>query len=182
VQRVVVGSVNPVKVAAVRAVVLRCAPAAEVLGIAVVSGVPDQPWGDAETRAGALERARAALRHDPLSQLAVGLEGGVVREADGTVMSCAWAAAVDRAGVVGTGGSLALPLPPAVVALLDAGVELGHAMDRVAGTVGTKHGRGAVGLLTDGLIDRQAAYETLVTYALSRWIARDFWETVPSTA
>ncbi len=139
------------------------------------SGVPDQPWGDAETRAGAVARAHAALACDPDADLGVGLEGGVVRETDAAVRSCAWAAVVDRAGVVSVGGSLAMPLPPAVVALLDAGIELGHAMDQVARTTGTKHGSGAVGLLTAGLLDRQGAYEHLVTYALSRWLGAAFW-------
>jgi len=48
-------------------------------------------------------------------------------------------------------------------------------MDAVASTVDTKHGKGAVGLLTAGLITRQGAYEPLVTYALSRWIGRALW-------
>jgi inosine/xanthosine triphosphatase len=174
--RVVVGSTNPVKVAAVQAVFARCAPGTLAIGMEVASGVPDQPWGDDETRAGALQRALAAIGADPQAQFGVGLEGGVVREASGQVRSCAWAVIVDRAGVVSTGGSLAVPLPPAVAALLDAGMELGPAMDRVARTTGTKHGRGAVGLLTAGLIDRQAAYEPLVTYALSRWLGRELWE------
>ena len=142
----------------------------------MVSGVPDQPWGDLDTRAGAIARARAALATDPAADLGVGLEGGVVREADGSVRSCAWAAIVDRLGEVSAGGSLAMPLPPAVVALLEAGVELGHAMDQVARTSGTKHGAGAVGLLMAGLIDRQGAYEHLVTYALSRWLGAALWE------
>jgi len=64
VHRVVVGSTNPVKVAAVEAVLARCGPGIEVHGVAVSSGVPDQPWGDDETRAGALARARAALARD----------------------------------------------------------------------------------------------------------------------
>jgi inosine/xanthosine triphosphatase len=177
IRRVIVGSENPVKLAAVRAVVARCSPEAVIVGVAAASGVPDQPWGDAETRAGAAERARRALASDRHADLGVGIEGGVVREPDGGVMSCAWAAIVDRGGVVSVGGSLAMPLPPAVVALLDAGVELGHAMDQVAGTTGTKHGGGAVGLLTAGLISRQDAYEHLVTYALSRWLGRALWET-----
>jgi inosine/xanthosine triphosphatase len=176
VRRAIVGSENPVKVAAVRAVLARCSPDVMVGGVAVPSGVPEQPWGDAETRAGATERARRALAADADADLAVGIEGGVVREPDGSVMSCAWAAIVDRAGTVSVGGSLALPLPPAVVSLLDAGIELGHAMDQVAGTSGTKHGGGAVGLLTAGLITRQQAYEQLVTYALSRWLGRTLWE------
>ena len=176
VQRVVVGSRNPVKIAAVVAVILRCTPTAVVHGVAVPSGVPDQPWGDDETRDGALTRAREALATDADADLAVGLEGGVVREANGDVRSCAWAAVVDRHGLVSVGGSLAMPLPPAVVRLLVAGVELGHAMDRVARTTNVKHGRGAVGLLTGALVSRQDAYEHLVTYALSRWIGRELWE------
>lgn len=176
VQRVVVGSTNPVKVAAVEAVLARCGDGIVVVGVAVRSGVPDQPWGDAETRAGAETRARAALAADPGAQLGVGVEGGVVRETDGSVRTCAWAAVVDRRGTSCLGGSLAMALPPAVVALLEAGVELGHAMDVVASTVNTKHGAGAVGLLTSGLISRQGAYEPLVTYALSRWIGRALWD------
>lgn len=176
VQRVVVGSRNPVKIAAVQAVIARCTASAAVHGIGVASGVPDQPWGDRETRDGALTRAREALAADVEADLAVGLEGGVVRDANGDVRSCAWAAVVDRRGLVSEGGSLAMPLPPAVIRLLEAGVELGHAMDRVAQTTNVKHGRGAVGLLTGGLISRQDAYEQLVTYALSRWIGRALWE------
>ncbi len=179
VHRVVVGSTNPVKIAAVQAVIGRCVVDLTVHGVAVPSGVPDQPWGDSETRAGAIARARAALVSDPAADLGIGLEGGVVREADGTVRTCAWAAIVDRAGAVSTGGSLAMPLPPGVVALLESGVELGHAMDQVAQTTGTKHGVGAVGLLTGGLISRQAAYEPLVTYALARWLGRALWDTGP---
>lgn len=176
VQRVVVGSTNPVKVAAVEAVLTRCGPGIEVHGVAVSSGVPDQPWGDDQTRAGALARARAALASDLHAQLAVGLEGGVVRETNGSVRTCAWAVVVDRHGTTCSGGSLVMALPPAVVALLEAGMELGHAMDEVASTVNTKHGTGAVGLLTAGLITRQGAYEPLVTYALSRWIGRELWD------
>ncbi len=176
VRRVVVGSLNPVKVAAAEAVLRRCSPDVVVCGVSVASGVPEQPWGDEETRAGAVARAQAALASDPGSDLGVGLEGGVVRQPDGGVMSCAWAAIIDRAGTLGEGGSLAIPLPAAVVALLNDGVELGHAMDLVARTSGTKHGGGAVGLLTAGLISRQGAYEQLVTFALSRWLGQALWD------
>lgn len=175
VRRVAVGSRNPVKVGAVRAVLLRCGSGAHVLGLAQPSGVPDQPWGDEETLAGARNRARGTLLTDPSADLAVGLEGGVVRDPDGVVRVCAWAVVVDRAGVEARGGSLALPLPPVVVALLDAGLELGDAMDQVMRTTGTKHGGGAVGALTHGLVPLQQSYELLVSYALSRWIAADVW-------
>ena len=68
-----------------------------------------------------------------------------------------------------------MPLPGIVAERIRAGEELGHAMDAVAQTIGTKHGRGAVGILTAGLIDRQRAYETLVTYALAPWLAAEYF-------
>ncbi len=168
------GSTNPVKVAAARAVFARVAPGALVHGIAVASGVPDQPWGDAETRAGATARAvaaREALRAD----LGVGIEGGVVEESGLDIQTtvprqlrtCAWAAVAAPDGRVHIGGSLAMPLPPAVADQLRAGEELGHAMDALLETTGTKHRGGAVGVLTAGLIDRQQAYEVILTYALA---------------
>ncbi len=163
--RVAVGSTNPVKVGAVRAVLARLDVSAEVSGVIVASGVPDQPWGDAETIRGAMTRAytaRAALDAD----FGVGIEGGVVAEENGAVRTCAWAAVVDRDGREGVGGSLALRLPERVAALIRDGMELGHAMDAVTGARNVKHGAGAVGILTAGLVDRQAAYETLVAYAL----------------
>lgn len=173
VRRVVVGSTNPVKVAAVSAVLARCGGNASVEGITVASGVRDQPFGDAETIRGATQRARAALDATD-ADLAVGLEGGVVDE-HGAMRTCAWAVVVGRDGRVGVGGSLAMQLPDRVAALVRDGVELGHAMDRLTGAHATKHGAGAVGILTRGLVDRQRAYESLVTYALARFLAPDHY-------
>jgi inosine/xanthosine triphosphatase len=166
--RVVVGSTNPIKIAAVRTVLARAGARAQVDGIAVPSGVSDQPFGDAETIRGATQRARAVLKVSD-ADFAVGLEGGVIDE-DGVMRTCAWAAVVARDGRVGTGGSLALTLPARVAALVREGVELGRAMDRVTGGHDTKRGAGAVGILTAGLVDRQRAYEALVAYALAPFL------------
>lgn len=171
--RVVVGSTNPVKVAAVRAVLERAGCSATVEGRAVASGVRDQPFGDAETIRGATQRARAAL-YAAGADLGVGLEGGVVDE-EGHMMTCAWAVVVGHDGRVGVGGSLAMPLPDRVAALVRSGVELGHAMDQVSGGHDTKRGAGAVGILTVGLVDRQRAYEALVTYALAPFLAPEYY-------
>lgn len=176
--RVAVGSANPVKVAAVRAVLDRVAPTALVIGVPAESGVPAQPMGDEETRQGARARARAALR-DADAVLAIGLEGGVVSEPDGGLRTCAWAVAVDRDGREGVGGSLSMPLPAVVAARVRAGEELGVAMDAVARASGTKVGPGAVGILTAGLLDRQRAYEPLVTYALAPWLAPALYGAAP---
>jgi len=171
---VAVGSSNGVKIAAVRAVLARLNPAAQCDGVTVPSGVPDQPWGDDETVRGAEGRARAALAAST-ADLAIGLEGGVVELADGALRTCAWAVAVDRSGIRGVGGSMAIPLPESVAARLRAGEELSHAMDAVSRQTGTGRGVGAVGVLTAGLVDRQRAYESLVTYSLAPWLAADYF-------
>jgi inosine/xanthosine triphosphatase len=171
---VVVGSTNPVKIAAVAAVLERSGSRARVRGLAVPSGVRDQPEGDAETIRGATQRARAALEQSD-ADFAIGIEGGVVDEA-GAMRTCAWAAVVARDGRVGVGGSLAMTLPDRVATLVRGGMELGHAMDRVSGGRDTKHGAGAVGILTAGLVDRQRAYEALVTYALAQFLAPAYFD------
>ena len=171
VRLIAVGSTNPVKIEAVRAAIGRIAPHAEVQGVAVESGVRDQPWGDDETIRGAVARARAA--RDALgAEWGVGIEGGVIDE-DGTIVrTCAWAAIVGRDGKPGVGGSLSLELPPQVGALVRSGMELGHAMDAVTGEHDVKRGVGAVGVLTAGLVTRQGAYETLVAYAMVPFLSR----------
>jgi inosine/xanthosine triphosphatase len=174
VRAIAVGSTNPVKIGAVRAVLGALAPAARIDGVAVASTVADQPFGDEETIRGALARARAA-REATDAELGVGIEGGVVEQADGSMRTCAWAVIVDARGRSGVGGSLAMPLPPKVAALIRDGLELGHAMDRLIGEHDTKRGKGAVGILTGGLVDRQRAYEILVSYAAAPFLTAELY-------
>lgn len=175
IRTIAVGSTNPVKIAATRAVLAPLALEATVTGVAVASNVRDQPFGDDETIRGALTRASAA-RDACDAELGVGIEGGVVEAPDGSMHTCAWAAIVDRHGRSGVGGSLAMPLPRRVAEMLREGLELGHAMDRIAGEHNTKHGKGAVGILTAGLVDRQRAYEVLVTYALAPFLTAELYD------
>src|SRR5207302_2089282 len=101
------------------------------------STVRDQPFGDEETIRGARARA-AAARVSLDADFGVGIEGGVVDEADGSMRTCAWAAIVDASGRSSVGGSLAMPLPAAVATMIRRGVELGHAMDALVGAHDTK--------------------------------------------
>ena len=175
IRTVAVGSTNPVKVAATRAVLGRIASAARVDALTVRSTVAAQPVGDEETIRGASARARAALAAAD-ADLGVGIEGGVVDAGDGVLRTCAWAAVVTASGFQSVGGSLAKPLPARVAALIrEEGLELGDAMDRITGERETKRGRGAVGILTAGLVDRQAAYEIILTYALAPLITAELW-------
>ena len=166
--KVAVGSTNPVKLAAVRKVLIRLFPEAEFITVDVGSGVAEQPWGDDQTRTGALNRASEA-RKQLNATLGVGLEGGLVRTPAG-VMTCAWCAIISGTGVVGYGGGVKMLLPPPVVQRIEETGELGPAMDALVNQHNTKQGLGAVGILTNGLTNRESAYEQLVAMAMAPFV------------
>ncbi len=172
---VVVGSRNPVKVAAVRGAFARLSDTWEVRAVDVPSGVSPQPIGHGETRAGARNRAVAALAVIPDATFGVGIEGGVF-EYDGEWYTGAWCAIVDREGRIGWAGGGLILLPSCVADGLREGAELGTLMDRLAGEHNTKQKMGAIGLLTGGLVGRQETYEHLVLRALARWRRPDWFE------
>ena len=74
--RAAIGSTNPIKVAAARSVMRRIFGAGVVI-VPVAGGVSAQPWGDVETRRGAIHRAHTALLNATDAELGLGLEGGV---------------------------------------------------------------------------------------------------------
>ncbi len=163
--RIAIGSTNPVKCSASRAVLSRLYPDAEFVCFDVPSGVPAQPWGDLEARTGALNRARAALRAGD-ADLGVGLEGGV-QESEFGLLTTAWCVLVSREGRIGVGGNSCALLPEAVADRVRRGEELGAAMDRLVQQEGTKQRNGAIGILTNDLETRQSAYETILRLALA---------------
>ncbi|MEP7200758.1 MAG: inosine/xanthosine triphosphatase [Chloroflexota bacterium] len=170
---IAIGSINPVKIAACKTAIARCWPAATFIAVESGSSVSDQPWGDAETRRGAVNRARDALAQVPDAGFGVGLEGGLV-ETEFGVMSCAWCAVVARDGRLGIGGSVNFMLPEAVAERVRAGEELGPAMDALTGISDSKQKMGAVGILTDGMLDREAAYAQIVKLAMARFVSEYF--------
>jgi inosine/xanthosine triphosphatase len=163
--RIAIGSTNPVKCSATRAVLTPLFPDAEYVCQDVPSGVSVQPWGDVETRTGALNRAHAALEQTG-ADLAVGLEGGV-QDSEFGLLTAAWCVVVDRHGRIGVGGNSCAMLPPAVAGELRQGFELGAAMDHLIHQHTPKHQHGAIGILTNNLETRQSAYETIIRLALA---------------
>ncbi|SMB93009.1 inosine/xanthosine triphosphatase [Deinococcus hopiensis KR-140] len=171
-----VGSLNPAKLQPVRDVFRTWWSGAEVEGVAVPSGVPDQPIGQAQTREGAVNRARSALASlAGTSAWGVGLEGGVELEAGEGRLFGMVAVACNLGGNVEVEVSRTadLRLPPAVVARLVAGEELGPIMDDVLGLRDVKRGLGSVGVLTGGLVTRADVWRQAVALAATplrnRW-------------
>ena len=174
IQQVVGGTTNPAKLAAVKGGLHRVWPNAQVTGVNVPSGVRDQPLTDEEAILGATNRARYALAGQA-ADLGVGVEGNTV-EIEGQMFSTAWVVIVDRAGQRGLGSSGRFLLPESVAQAIRQGGELGPLMDHFTGEQNTKHKQGAVGILTNGLINRTAALETAVIFALTRFLNPEYYE------
>lgn len=165
--KIIVASVNPIKIAAVRTGFGKMFPDGniEVEGLEVNSGVGHQPQTDADTLRGALNRIAEAEKASPEADFWAGLEGGI-EEADGEMRSFAWIAVKSREGRIGKGKTGTFFLPHAVAELVRQGHELGTADDIVFGRSNSKQANGAVGILTGDVIERAGFYSDAVVLAL----------------
>lgn len=165
--RVIVSSRNPVKLNAARDAFAECFPETrfDVEGIEVDSGVSDQPMSDDETCRGAATRALRAKELVADADFWLGLEGGI-EVIDDQFFASAWMHVLGRDGRVGMSRTPSLPLPPEIKCLVESGLELGDANDRVFSTVNSKHGGGAYGLLSEGRFTRQGIYAQTISIAL----------------
>ncbi|MBZ0287330.1 MAG: inosine/xanthosine triphosphatase [Anaerolineae bacterium] len=163
---IIVASTNPVKIQAALAGFRALFPgeAFEARGVSVPSGVSDQPMTDEETLSGALNRAKAAREQTPDADFWAGIEGGCEQKF-GELWAYAWVVVLG-ADRVGKSRTAAFALPHEIAELVRQGVELGEADDRVFGRSNSKQSNGAVGILTDDVIDRAGYYEHAVVLAL----------------
>ncbi len=169
--RVVIASRNPAKVSAVREAFSLLFPDEEIdyFPVSVASGVSEQPLSDDETRKGARNRARNACAEIPGADYWLGLEGGI-DTIDDDLMTFAWMAALGPGGRISEARTVTLPLPPAVKHLVEQGMELGDANDRIFSTVNSKHRGGAFGLLTGGLYTRESVYTEALVVAMTPFV------------
>lgn len=172
---VIIASQNPVKIRAVRAAFQSQFPGrtSGFRSVDVPSGVAEQPMSDAESRRGARQRAANARAAHPGADYWVGLEGGL-EAIDGQWLASAWMVVVGPGGGRGEARTPTLPLPPEICRLLDAGMELGEANDRVFATVNSKQGGGAFGLLTEGRMTRESVYAQTLVLALVPFV-HELW-------
>ncbi len=176
--RLMITSTNPVKVAAAVDGLKQMFPDKDIkpLSISVLSDVPDQPMSDAETLEGAHNRVNNAMRAHPAADLWIGLEGGV-QVINDELAAFAWVV-VRSKEFVGKARSGTFFLPKAVAELVEQGIELGMADDMVFGSKNSKQAGGAVGLLTQNVLDRKSLYEQAVVLALIPFKNQQLYETL----
>lgn len=163
---IVVASTNPVKCKAVLSGFQRLFPQEiwKVHSVAATSEVAHQPMSDFETRQGAINRAHNAQKFQSHADFWVGIEGGV-EELNGDMLAFAWITILSKT-CMGLSRSGTFLLPKRIADMVREGIELGKADDIFFGRKNSKRENGAIGLLTQDVIDREALYEHAVILAL----------------
>jgi len=174
---VAVGSRSRIKLNATLRAAKRLGLNCQIRPVNVESGVHRQPVG-AESLTGARNRAKRALGLGK-ADLGVGIEGGLL-EFLGSHYIGAVCCVVDRKGAESLSTTPMVRAPVGLVRRLKAGEELGDVMDELTNTKGTKHGPGAVGILTGGKLTRTQAYEDAVVLALSRFVRPEVFRKLSS--
>jgi inosine/xanthosine triphosphatase len=173
-KNIVIASKNPVKIQAVFEAFQDVFPEEEFVyeSVTVPSGVSDQPSSNAETLEGALNRAHRSREKFPDADYWIGVEGGV-QEEFGAMTSFAWVCIKSPKGL-GKARSGTFMLPEPIAALIRQGKELGEADDIIFQQRNSKQSAGAVGLLTQGVIDRTSLYKHAIILALIPFIQPEF--------
>ncbi|WKV12102.1 inosine/xanthosine triphosphatase [Marivirga harenae] len=162
----IVASKNPVKIEATKAAFKKMFPEREIRceGVSVSSEVRDQPMSQQETLAGAEKRALNAQREIPNADFWIGIEGGIHDDEFG-MQAFAWIVVLSK-NAASQAQTAVFYLPEPIAKMVREGVELGDADDLYFGRSNSKQKEGAVGILTNGEIDRKTYYEHAMVMAL----------------
>lgn len=172
--KIIVGSLNPVKINAVKIAIseVLSLDKVECVGIDAPSEVDAQPLNSEVTRQGAINRVKFCQQHQQ-ADFYVAIEGGVDQFEYGPA-TFAYIAIADSEQV-SIGRSCNLPLPPAIYQALIDGEELGNVMDRLFSTDNVKQKEGAIGLLTNGQATRQSVYTQAAVLAMAPFLNPDLY-------
>ena len=174
--KIIVGSTNPVKINSAKVAFETVFPDEEfeVEGVSVASEVRDQPLSNDETLTGARNRAKNA-KDKYEGDYWVGIEGGI-EDHENELEAFAWMVVIGADGMEGKAKTSSFVLPHEVSLLVRSGLELGQADDQVFNQKHSKQKNGAVGLLTDNIIDRQEYYKQAVILALVPFMKPEFYQ------
>jgi len=166
-KRVIVASENPVKIAVAKRAFSSVYPneSFEFVAVKSQSGVPDQPMND-ETEKGAMNRLAFIKERYAEADFWISQEGGTFTDGD-KLYNRAWIAVCDANGRVAKSSTAQYYLPTKIVTNIREGMELSEANDAFFNSINSKQGIGAVGYITDGLIDRENYYLPAAIIALS---------------
>lgn len=166
--KITIGTKNKAKGLAVQTICNEFLENAVFTMLDVPSNVAAQPIGDDETLQGAKNRAELAMA-ETQSDLAFGLEGGV-KLFDGAFYVCNWGVLLSKNGQQFIAGGAQFPLPEEVRQSIQLGEELGPVMDRYTKQSGIRHHEGAIGVFTNGLVNRAEMFEHVVKILIGQYL------------
>jgi non-canonical (house-cleaning) NTP pyrophosphatase len=168
-----------------------------IIGFEIDSLVSDQPMTAGETLRGARNRASRTMNvfkdtlksittSNPgadgcdvdfeLPQYCVGLEGGV-EQVDDIYLESGYIVVESQSGEQGVGTSARFEIAAHVYAELQGGCELSTIVDRLSSSTDVRSSQGMMGVITNGLLPRNACYEHGVLFAFSRFISPpQYWK------
>ncbi|WML45689.1 DUF84 family protein [Neobacillus sp. PS3-40] len=162
--KIIIGSKNPAKIMAVK----NAFPEdIEIISLDIPSGVRDQPFSDEETIKGAINRAMNSL-HAALGDIGIGLEGGVQETTQGLFI-CNWGALVSKNMEPIIAGGARILLPEEIANRLRNGEELGPVMDDYVKIQNVRKHEGAVGIFTNGLINRVDMFTHIMNMLIGQY-------------
>ncbi|WP_062109723.1 DUF84 family protein [Bacillus niameyensis] len=150
--KIAVGSKNQAKLKAVETVVQMAGRKAEIIPVDAPSNVSGMPFSDEETMQGAINRAEYCVQHEDV-HFGIGLEGGVTETSSGLFL-INWGALAEKGKETIVAGGARIKLPEEIAVRLRAGEELGPVMDDYCQQENIRHNEGAIGVFTDGLVNR----------------------------
>lgn len=161
--QVVSATTNPAKIQAILAAFNQIfgEDCCQIDAISVDTGVPEQPFGSEETRAGARNRVANARLARPDADFWVAIEAGID---EGATFS--WVV-IESRDQRGEARSATLPLPEVILEQVRAGEALGPVISKYTGIDKIGNKEGAIGVFTAGVLTRSSVYHQAVVLALS---------------
>lgn len=166
--QIAIGTTNKAKTQAVEFIVKKYFTQVMFTHIKAASEVSEQPMTTEETRLGAINRAKNAMRETG-ADLSFGLEGGVT-EIDGIMYVCNWGALVLADGSLITAAGAQIILPEEIAQEIRTGKELGPVMEAYTQRRDIRQHIGAVGIFTQGIVDRQAMFEHIISLLVGQYL------------
>jgi len=175
--KVLVGSLNPVKLEASREAFSKYFGGVEIKGLDIAPGVPVQPVNE-QTFDGAENRARKLLEKNAKEKLGAdffaGIEGGIIK-LHSKWFSFGGMCIMDKTGRAGFGTTPLFELPDTIAGELLEGTELGDVMDRLQNAQNTKQKHGAIGFFTKGVMNRKNFYVQGLLVALIPFVNKELF-------
>lgn len=166
--QIAIGTTNKAKTQAVEFIVKKYFTQTMFTHIKAASEVSEQPMTTEETRLGAINRAKNAMRETG-ADLSFGLEGGVT-EIDGIMYVCNWGALILADGSLITAAGAQIILPEEIAQEIRTGKELGPVMEAYTQRRDIRQHIGAVGIFTQGIVDRQAMFEHIISLLVGQYL------------